>query len=402
MNEFEKLGLNLKILKAISHLGFKEPTEIQKKTIPPILEGKDVVGQSATGSGKTLAFGCGILEQVIAKKGLQALVLTPTRELAQQVKKDLDALSYDQTLRIALVYGGVSLSPQIDALKRAEIVVATPGRLLDHLNRKTVKLDKISILVLDEADRMLDMGFIDDVEQIIKNCGFERQTLLFSATIPSRIKALAKKYMKNPLNLSAKKFVDHSKLKQEYYNVQREIKPSLLAYLLEKENFKLAMIFCNTRKTVDYVARKLRSAKINAIGIHGGISQYMRNKALTSFRKSQQGVLVCTDVAARGLHIDNVSHIYNYDLPQNPIDYIHRIGRTARAGKKGKVINLLCQRDHENFRKILKNFSHFKIQKENTPHVKKIKAEYHIKKNYSNIQRKIRTQNNLRFRKIKE
>ncbi len=291
-------------------------------------------------------------------------------------------------LRITLVYGGVSLNPQTRELQKSEVVVATPGRLLDHLNRGNVKLDKIDFLVLDEADRMLDMGFIIDVEKIIRRCVQKRQTLFFSATMPTRIKELAKKYMKNPLNISAKKFVDHSKLKQVYYNVQRDIKSSLLSYLLEKEESELAMVFCNTRRTVDYVVRRLRSADVNAIGIHGGLSQYARDKTLTSFKKSKRGVLICTDVAARGLDINYVSHIYNYDLPQDPTDYVHRIGRTARAGEKGKVINLLCERDHENFRKILKDYSQFKIQKEDTPYVKKIKVEHRSEGDGGNTRRK--------------
>lgn len=374
MNKFKELGISEVILKSINNLGFSTPTEIQSKTIPFILKGKDVIGQSATGSGKTLAFGCGIIEKIIPGNGLQALVLTPTRELAQQVKQNIEELIYQQKLKITMVYGGVSLDHQVRNLQKANILVATPGRLLDHLRRKNLKLDNINLLVLDEADRMLDMGFIDDVEQIIKMCPINRQTLFFSATMPPKIKQLANKYMKDSINLSAQKFVDHSKLKQIYYNVQRNIKFSLLVHLLNKEDSGLVMVFCNTRRTVDFVENLLKSVKLNAIGIHGGNSQSKRNYTLQNFTKSKSGILICTDVAARGLHIDNVSHIYNYDIPRDPTDYVHRIGRTARAGEKGKVVNLLSEQDHDNFRRIFRDYSEFNIQKIERPYIKKVKV----------------------------
>jgi len=370
MNLFENFGLSHQLLTSIRQLGITTPTQIQGLSIPHIMSGKDVIGESATGSGKTIAFGCGIIDQVLPRKGLQALILTPTRELAEQVKDHLKQLS--NQLKIISVYGGVSINPQIQDLSRAEVVVATPGRLLDHLQRRTIDTSKIKLLVLDEADRMFDMGFIDDVEKIIRACPKKRQTMFFSATISSRVKDLAKRYMIQPKNVSAVNLVDPSKLKQVYYNVPRNMKLSLLVHLLQQESSGLVMVFCNTRKNTNFVSRILKTNKINAIAIHGGLSQNKRTRTINLFNEAKVGVLVCTDVAARGLHIDNVSHIYNYDLPKVAKDYVHRIGRTARAGESGKVINLLCEYDHDNFSRILNEYRTFSIEKVDRPYLKRI------------------------------
>jgi len=318
MKKFEELGLSPMILRSIEKQKITEPTEIQVKSIPHILAGKDVVGESATGSGKTLAFGCGIAKTVKAKEGIQALVLTPTRELAEQVKEALKRLC--QSLKIMAIYGGVSINPQIQYLPSADVVVATPGRLLDHLERRTINLSKLKLLVLDEADRMLDMGFIDDVEKIMRACPKNLQTLFFSATISTEIKDLADTYMKTPEIVSVTKHVDPSKLKQVYYDVQKNIKLSLLVHLLKEEKSKLTMVFCNTRRTTDFVAKNLRKNDVNAIAIHGGLTQNKRTRTMELFNGNKAGVLVCTDVAARGLHIDNVSHIYNYEIPKDAND----------------------------------------------------------------------------------
>ena len=344
---FENLGLSSQLLQSIKKLGFNTPTEIQIKSIPDIMTGKDIIGESATGSGKTLAFGCGIIEQVKPKQGLQALVLTPTRELAEQVKESIKTLSSQSNLKIVPVYGGVSINQQIKDIPKAEVVIATPGRLLDHLERGTINLSKVQILVLDEADRMLDMGFLDDVEQIIEECPTDRQTLFFSATISKEIKRLANKYMIKPVSVTAEKMVDPEKLKQVYYEIPKNMKLSLLIHLLKNEDSTLNMIFCNTRNTTDYVVKNLKANNIKAIAIHGGLTQNKRAKSIKLFNDAKAGVLVCTDVAARGLHIDNVSHIYNYDISNDSNDYVHRIGRTARAGESGKVINLLTERRRE-------------------------------------------------------
>ncbi|NYT03322.1 MAG: DEAD/DEAH box helicase [Candidatus Methanofastidiosa archaeon] len=371
---FESLGLSRELLIAIKKLGFSTPTEIQKMSIPDIMAGKDIIGESSTGSGKTLAFGCGIVEQVTPKDGLQALVLTPTRELAEQVKESLRQISNQKNLKVIPVYGGVSINQQIRDIPKAQVVIATPGRLMDHLQRGTINLSKIKILVLDEADRMLDMGFLEDVERIIMKCPTNRQTLFFSATISRDIKRLANKYMIKPTSVTAEKMVDPEKLKQIYYDIPRNMKLSLLVHLLQTENSELAMIFCNTRNTTDYVVKNLRANNIRAIPIHGGLTQNKRTKNIKQFNDAKAGVLVCTDVAARGLHIDNVSHIYNYDISNDSNDYVHRIGRTARAGESGKVINLLTDRDYNNFTKILDTYPSFTIESVERPYLKKIMA----------------------------
>ncbi|HOM96572.1 MAG: DEAD/DEAH box helicase [Candidatus Methanofastidiosa archaeon] len=371
---FENLSLSRELLIAIKKLGFDTPTEIQKISIPEIMEGKDIIGESSTGSGKTLAFGCGIVGQVIPKGGLQALVLTPTRELAEQVKESLRQISSQKNLKIIPVYGGVSINQQIKDIPKAQVVIATPGRLMDHLQRGTIDLSNIKILVLDEADRMLDMGFLEDVERIIMECPTNRQTLFFSATISRDIKRLANKYMIKPISVAAEKMVDPNKLKQVYYDIPRNMKLSLLIHLLQTENSDLAMVFCNTRNTTDYVVKNLRANNIRAIAIHGGLTQNKRLKNIKQFNDAKAGILVCTDVAARGLHIDNVSHIYNYDISNDSNDYVHRIGRTARAGESGKVINLLTERDYNNFTKILDTYPSFTIENVKKPYLKKIIA----------------------------
>jgi len=374
MSKFEELGIIQPILKAIEEERFEEPTLIQTKTIPLVIEGKDVIAGSSTGSGKTLAFGSGIIDRCEKGKGIQSLVLTPTRELAEQVSQALKRFSKHKPLNILAIYGGVSINPQIDNLHRADVVVGTPGRILDHLERNTINLRKVKILVLDEADRMLDMGFLEDVEKIISQCPRERQTLLFSATISTDIHKLSRRYMKDPVKISAETYVDPSKLKQVYYDINNSLKFSLLVHLLKKEHAGLIMVFSNTRRNTDFVAKNLRKNKLDAIPIHGGLSQDKRNKTISCFHSGKACVLVCTDVAARGLDIKGVSHVYNYDMPADSKEYIHRIGRTARAGKEGIVINLISERDHENFGRILRD-NDIKIEKVEKPHIERVQTE---------------------------
>jgi ATP-dependent RNA helicase DeaD len=371
MTEFKDMKLSEDLLIAITRLGFSEATEIQEKAIPAIISGKGVIGESATGSGKTLAFGCGVFEKTKHKSGIQSLILTPTRELAEQVKDAINNLTKEKNLNILTVYGGVSINPQIRNLPHADVVVATPGRLLDHMERNTINLSKVKLLILDEADRMLDMGFIRDVEHIIKKIPNNRQTLFFSATISPEIERLADRYVKNPIKIAAANQVDPKKLKQVYYNVQKHLKLSLLAQLLEEEKSMLVLIFCNTRRNTDFVTKHLKKNGIDATAIHGGLSQYKRTSTLRSFNQNKMAALVCTDVAARGLDIGNVSHVYNYDLPGDPTNYVHRIGRTARAGKEGKVINLIANHDHPNFSQILKSYRAIRIEKLETPKIAK-------------------------------
>ncbi len=371
MSKFEELGLNSEILKVIEEQKFEKPTEIQAKGIPVVLKGQDVIGGSATGSGKTLVFGSAIIHKVEKGKGTQALVLTPTRELAVQVAQEIKKFSRHKPMGIAMVYGGVGINPQIDKLRTSEVVVGTPGRILDHIERRTINLSRVRILVLDEADRMLDMGFIDDVERIIRQCPRERQTLLFSATIYPEIADIAKRYMINPIKISAEKYVDPSKMAQEYYDTPHNMKFSLLAHFMKHEHSGLVLIFCNTRRNTDFVAKALKSTGVKAMAIHGGFSQNNRTKALESLTSNRIQVLVCTDVAARGLDIKGVSHVYNYDIPKDSKEYVHRIGRTARAGEQGKVINILSERDYENFSRVLSD-SQIKIAKKEMPHVEKV------------------------------
>lgn len=355
MTKFRNLGIIEPILRVIEEKEFGRPTKIQELSIPMVLAGKDVISGSATGSGKTLAFGAGIIQNCERGKGIQALVLAPTRELAQQVSKALEMFSKYKPLEVVPVYGGASINPQIQKLQRADVVVGTPGRVLDHLSRNTMNLGGVKILVLDEADRMLDMGFIDDVERIINRCPKDRQTLLFSATITHEVSRLSKRYMRDPKKASAETYVDPKKLYQVYYDVDDSMKFSLLVHLLKHEKADLAMVFCNTRVNVDFVARNLEANGIDGLAIHGGFTQDKRDKAMNEFHTKKGMVLICTDVAARGLDIKEVSHVYNYDIPKDSKEYVHRIGRTARAGESGKVINILTQRDWEHFRRIIRD-----------------------------------------------
>jgi len=359
MKNFNALGLDPNFQKVFEELGFDEVTEIQEKVIPLAVAGKDLIAGSATGSGKTLAFGFPIIEKLKVKAGLQALILTPTRDLAEQISKSLKFFAKYKPLKVVTVYGGVPINPQINDLGKAEVVIGTPGRILDHISRKTINLSKIKILVLDEADRMLDMGFIKDVTNIIYPLPKNRQTLLFSATISHDIRKIADKYMINPIEVSAESYVDASKLKQVFYDVPKREKFSLLVHLLKNEDSKLVMVFCNTKRTADSIGNNLREQGFDALALHGDLNQNQRKRVLESFHKSKKFVLVCTDIASRGLDIKNVSHIYNYDTPKISTDYVHRIGRTARAGKEGKAITLLSEADYDNFRKIKDNSSLF-------------------------------------------
>lgn len=371
MKKFEELGLSRELSDILKSEGIENPTEIQEKAIPLALKGKDIVGASATGSGKTLAFSSPIIEHLKHEKNVQALVLTPTRELAEQVSGLIHKFSNRKGINVVSVYGGVSIENQIRKLGSADVVVGTPGRILDHMQRGSLRLNKIKILVLDEVDRMFDMGFHKDVEKIIKECPKERQTMLFSATISSEMDYLARKYTRDATSVSVKVYHDSTKLKQVYYDIDARDKFSLLVHLLKKENADLVMVFCSTRRNVDFVANNLKLSGINAKAIHGGMEQSKRIRTLNEFHGKGVGVLVCTDVAARGLDIKGVSHIYNYDLPKTSVEYIHRIGRTARAKSDGIVINLLCGRDYENFSNILSDRK-IQIKNEEAPKFRRV------------------------------
>ena len=352
--KFQELGLNPQLVKAVEEIGYEEPTDIQIKTIPIIREGRDVFGQSSTGSGKTAAFGLPILEKINHQGHVQVLVLVPTRELCEQVAHEFVKFSKYKPVKILAVYGGVGIGQQIKHLSNTDIVIGTPGRILDHIDRGTLNLRNVKFLVLDEADKMFDMGFVNDIRKIIKYVPKDRQTLLFSATISSDIIHLAKNYMKNPEKIKAESYIQKGQLTQRYYNVTTGDKFSLLVHLLAQEKPTVAIVFCATRKRVNLVEKNLKKY-ISVLAIHGGLTQSKRNSIMELVKKGEVNVLVATDVAARGIDIRTVTHVFNYDVPKISKDYTHRIGRTARAGETGKAITLLCPEDHENFRQVLKD-----------------------------------------------
>jgi ATP-dependent RNA helicase DeaD len=366
MTSFKELGLQDDLLLAVKKLGFYEPTPIQAASIPIILQGHDLIASSSTGSGKTFAFAAGIIHNITPGRGVQALIQVPTRELAEQMHQTFSLFIKKSNLSVAVVYGGVSISPQIKALQRADIVIGTPGRTLDHLERRTLSLKALRHIILDEADRMLDMGFLPSIKNVLKQCPSHRQTLLFSATMPQEIVKLSQTFMREPKKISLEEQVDPQKLSQQTYLVPREQKIPLLVKLIQEEHDKeLIIVFTNTRRETDRVAKQLKKERIKAAPIHGGLSQNQRLKVIKLFNtKNNLNVLVCTDVAARGLDIPGVSHVYNYDLPNESKQYLHRIGRTARAGADGKAINLVSNRDQANYRDILK---HNKLRISNTP-----------------------------------
>ena len=370
--KFDELNINKKLIDKACEQGFKELTLIQEKCLPEIMRGKDVVGQAETGSGKTLAFCLPILDRIAPGRGLQTLVLTPTRELCVQVTDVFLNFGRSLGIKTASVYGGVGIEPQIKNISASEIVVGTPGRILDHLRRKTIHFRSVKLLVLDETDKMLEMGFIDDVEEIIRHVPSRRQTLMFSATVLSSIHEIMYKHLSNPLVIKTQSYVDNNKLTQVYYDIyQQNNKFSLLVHLLKNNTSGLAIVFCATRIESDVVARNLRYQGINASAIHGGMNQNKRLKSLDALRNQRTEVLVATDVAARGLDVKNVTHIYNYDVPKTSNEYIHRIGRTARAGANGAAITLLTGRDHDNFRRVQGN-DELMIVKADFPNFRKV------------------------------
>jgi ATP-dependent RNA helicase DeaD len=359
--QFEALGFQPRLLQGIKEMGFEEMFPIQAQAITPILQGKDIIGQAHTGSGKTLAYALPILQRIDSHAhGLQALVLVPTRELAVQVAGEFERLARHLPTRTVPVYGGQSIRVQFEKLERptTKIIVATPGRLIDHLERRTVELNRIRFVVLDEADRMLDMGFIDDVRLILDRIPGARQTTLFSATMPDEIVRLAHHYMKNPLRI----FVDSDEIavesvSQEYVWAEENEKFPALCSLIKAEKITRGLVFCSTKIRAGRLAQALRVQGENALAIHGDLSQSQRDQAIRAFRDGSITLLVATDVAARGLDITNVSHVINYDLPEEPLTYFHRIGRTARAGNAGIAISLVSRSDDAIFDKIRRTTS---------------------------------------------
>ncbi len=366
-----KIVLIPELQQAADELGYAEWTDIQLKTIPSIQKGLDIIGQSQTGSGKTAAFGMPMLEKVIHGAGLQALILVPTRELCEQVTNELKKFSKHRRMNILPVYGGVSINPQMDYLPRTDIVVATPGRTLDHLNRNTINLTKVKLLVLDEADKMFEMGFVDDVQKIISYIPKPRQTLLFSATISEDVMMIVKKHMNHPTKIKVQSYIDSGKLVQHYYDVEQNDKFSLLMHMIKTDATGLTIIFCSSRRMVDVLHKNLHKQNIESLALHGGLTQARRRQSLDMFHHGKANILVASDVAARGLDIKNVGHIINYDLPKTSNEYIHRVGRTARAGSEGKVLCLLSRADWDNFSRVLQDPS-IQIEKIATPKFEKV------------------------------
>ncbi len=369
--KIQELNINSNLLKAVNDLGFTEATGIQAKCIPEILAGKDVFGQSSTGSGKTAAFGLPILQMIQPNKTMQVLILTPTRELCVQVTDSMRDFAKYSHLKIISIYGGVSIQNQFNLIPTADIIVATPGRVLDHLERKTINLHNVKFFVLDEADKMFDMGMAEDVERIIRHLPKERQTLLFSATLAQTVKHIVMKHMNKPVMIQSDLYVDKSLLKQCYYDIENHEKFSILMHLLTENSKGLSIVFCATRRQANAVGRNLQKQGVKSMSIHGGLNQNQRLRALQALRDEHINVLVATDVAARGLDIKNVHYIYNYDVSKTSEEYVHRIGRTARAGEEGNAITLLTSHDHDNFGRILRDHT-LKIERKEKPAFAKV------------------------------
>lgn len=348
-SNFKKLGIDERLLASINDLGFELPSPIQEQAIPLALQGVDIVGLSQTGSGKTAAFSLPMLQKIdLEFKSPQALVLCPTRELAVQVAEEIQRLaSHLDNFYATPIYGGAPIDRQIKALKKGvHVVVGTPGRIIDHLKRKTLKLDTISMVILDEADRMLDMGFRDEMEEILDSLPEDRQTLFFSATMNKSVTNLIKAYSRDAKTLNIKtSTVTVESIDQSYYEVRNRSKIEVLSRLLDMQFNSKGIIFCNTKQMVEEVAETLTYRGYMADRIHGDINQSTREKVIKRFREGKIELLVATDVAARGLDIDDIEYVFNYDLPYDPEDYVHRIGRTARAGRSGKSITFVFGRD---------------------------------------------------------
>ncbi|MBU9162753.1 DEAD/DEAH box helicase [Burkholderia multivorans] len=349
---FESLGLAEPLVKAVNELGYTSPTPIQQQAIPAVLGGGDLLAGAQTGTGKTAGFTLPILQRLhtfytehrSARRAVRALILTPTRELAAQVEESVRAYSKYLKLRSTVMFGGVSINPQIDALKRGvDIVVATPGRLLDHMQQKTIDLSDLDILVLDEADRMLDMGFIHDIKRVLAKLPPRRQNLLFSATFSDEIKALADSLLDSPALIEvARRNTTAETVAQKIHPVDRDRKRELLTHLIREHNWFQVLVFTRTKHGANRLAEQLTKDGISAMAIHGNKSQSARTRALAEFKNNTLQVLVATDIAARGIDIDQLPHVVNFDLPNVPEDYVHRIGRTGRAGATGEAVSLVC------------------------------------------------------------
>ena len=347
---FTELNLSQPLQKAVNSLGYEETTPVQAQAIPPILQGRDIVGCAPTGTGKTLAFLLPALERLLQKpaqtKSPRIVILEPTRELVIQVAGEARKLAARTPLRVVSIYGGAGMKKQIDGLRRGvDVIVATPGRLMDHMRRKNVRFDELEILVLDEADRMLDMGFFPDIKQIVSRMPRRRQTMLFSATMPPTILALARQFQHDPVSIEIDLARPPEAIQQALYPVPKHLKLELLQAIFDQMDIDSMLVFTRTKQEADIVTRQLRQAKIAVACIHGDFKERQRIAALEGFRSGKHRVLVATNIAARGLDVEGISHVINYDVPEHPEDYVHRIGRTARADADGDAITLVTPDD---------------------------------------------------------
>ena len=374
---FEELGIEPKILRGITDMGFEEATPIQSKAIKVILEGKDIVGQAQTGTGKTAAFGIPMLQNIDPKsKALQAIVLCPTRELAIQVAEEIRKLAkFLHGIKVLPIYGGQEISKQIRSLKAGtQLVIGTPGRVMDHMRRKTVKFDKVKMIALDEADEMLNMGFRDDIETILKQIPEERQTILFSATMPKAIMDITKKYQTNAEIVKVvRKELTVPNIEQYYYEVRPKNKKEVLSRLLDIYDPKLSVVFCNTKRMVDELVSDLQGRGYFAEGLHGDLKQSQRDRVMNGFRNGKTEILVATDVAARGIDVDDVDAVFNYDLPQDDEYYVHRIGRTGRAGRVGRAFTFVVGKEVYKLRDI-QRYCKTKIKAQPIPSLNDVQA----------------------------
>ena len=354
--KFIELNIDEEIQRGIDDLGFEEATPIQAQSIPLILEGKDIIGQAQTGTGKTCAFGIPAISMLDREsEGIQVLILSPTRELAIQSSEELKSISkYKSGVRILPIYGGQPIDRQIRALKnRPQIIIGTPGRVMDHMRRHTLKLEHLKMIILDEADEMLNMGFREDIDTILKDVPEERQTILFSATMPKEILDLTKRYQRTPVYVKVThKVLTVPNIEQYYLTVGSSAKSEILSRIIDANDIKLALVFCKTKKRVDDLATEMQSRGYSAEALHGDLRQEQRDKVMAKFRKRQFDILIATDVAARGIDVDDVEAVFNYDLPGDDEYYVHRIGRTGRAGKTGKAYSFVVGREINQLRDI--------------------------------------------------
>ncbi len=360
--QFEQTALSREMQRAIQDMGFTEMTEVQEKTIPKMMEGKDVIAKAPTGTGKTCAFGVPIIERIDGESdALQCLILAPTRELTSQITEDMRAMAkYKEGLRIVSVYGGQSMQRQIEHLKKKpQIIVATPGRLLDHIKRKTVKLHALKTVVLDEADEMLDMGFIKDVTNILDRCPKKKQVVMFSATISREVMDISWLYQRDVVEITVlPKEKNEPKIAQYSLHAEGEEKVLMLARLLQQADWHRVMIFCNTKYMTDRLTKRLCAREIKAECLHGDIKQSVRNKVMKDFREGKFPVLVATDVAARGIDVDDIDAVINFDMPADNASYLHRIGRTGRAGKEGIAYSLVSITETDRLESIMRWTKH--------------------------------------------